>query len=58
MCPNELVAVISALAIGLAEGRAEEYVELLAVFFTQLGDTLATIALRRRQCESPKQLCE
>ena len=58
MCPNELVAVISALAVGLAEGRAEEDVELLAVFFTQLGDTLATIALRRRQCESTKQLCE
>lgn len=58
MCPNQLVAVISALAIGLADGHSDEDVQLLAVFFTQLGDTLATIALRRGQCENSKQLRE
>ena len=47
MCPNTLVASISAAAITLAEGRTTDEISLLGAIFTQLGDTLATIAVQR-----------
>jgi hypothetical protein len=34
---------ISALACAIAQGKSEDEVELLSVFFTQLGDSLQTI---------------
>ena len=45
MCPNELVAVISALAIGLVEGRAEEDVERWLCFLRSWA-----IPWRRLRC--------
>lgn len=41
----EFVSSISALACTIAKNKNQEDLEILAVFFTQLGDTLATIAL-------------
>ncbi|MGN0471089.1 MAG: DUF6774 domain-containing protein [Acutalibacteraceae bacterium] len=50
MCPNELVTSITALAVAIAEGKSEEEISLLAALFTQLGDTLATIAVQKNRC--------
>lgn len=38
---------ITALALALAEGKSSEEVTLLGAAFTQLGDTLGTIAALR-----------
>lgn len=50
MDPCALTASITALANTLACTLTKEEVELLAVILTQLGDTLATIALQRGLC--------
>lgn len=41
---------ISALACAIAKGKSEEELALLAVFFTQLGDSIATIAAGNNVC--------
>ena len=46
----ELTVSIAALANALAVGRSEEELSLLAAVLTQLGDTLATIAVQRGIC--------
>ncbi len=43
-------AAITALACSIAEGRELCEVQMLAVIFNQLGDTLATIATQRECC--------
>ena len=43
----ELTVSVTAPANGLAAGRSEEDLSLLAAVLTQLGDTLATIAVQR-----------
>ena len=48
----ELTAAITALANAMALGRPTDEVVLLAVVFTQLGDTLGTIATGRDFFES------
>ncbi len=40
----ELNMTVSALACAIANGKNENEITLLSVFFTQLGDSLATIA--------------
>lgn len=50
MNPCELTASITALANGIACGRSAEEIELLGVVFTQLGDTLLTIAAQKNIC--------
>ena len=40
----ELVAAVSAIALGIADMTTQEELELLSAVFVQLGDTLATIA--------------
>lgn len=47
----ELTASITALANALACGRSADEVSLLGTVFTQLGDTLVTIATQRSLCE-------
>ena len=47
----ELTALITALANSIACGASEGEIALLAGFFVQLGDTLATIAAQRTLCE-------
>lgn len=41
----EFVTLISTLACTIAKNKSQKEIELLAVFFTQLGDTLATISI-------------
>lgn len=50
MCPNELVTSITALAVAIAEGKSEDELSVLAALFTQLGDTLETIAVHKSIC--------
>lgn len=46
----ELVLFISALACSISECCDEDQIGLLAVIFTQLGDTLTTISVRNGMC--------
>lgn len=41
----ELVLLISSLACTIAQDKSVEDISLLAAVFTQLGDTLATLAI-------------
>lgn len=50
MCSNELVASITAVAVALAEGKSEDEISLLGTIFSQLGDTLETIAAQKALC--------
>lgn len=50
---NELVLFISTLAISISEGKSSDEINTLAVAFTQLGDTLATIADCKDRNKSP-----
>lgn len=50
MDPCELSVSIAGLANALACKLSDDELELAAVVFAQLGDTLATIAVRRAQC--------
>lgn len=56
MCPNQLTAAITAAAAVLAENRSAEEIALLAAVFTQLGDTLTTIAAQQAICAGQKNL--
>ena len=55
MCPENIVASITAIAVALSKGRSQEEISLLAAVFTQLGDTLATIASARDHQTSASQ---
>lgn len=47
----EFVTFISGLACSIAKDRTSDEITLLATFFTQLGDTLATItAFNDKNC--------
>lgn len=49
--PGEgLVAAAAALSAGLAQGRTAEELNVLAAFFTILGDDLALLALQAPSC--------
>lgn len=48
----ELTASITALANALACGLTADEIDLLGAVFTQLGDTLVTIAAQRSLCEN------
>lgn len=45
MNPCAFVNFISLLACDIAKDKSSEDLEILAVFFTQLGDTLATLSI-------------
>ncbi len=51
MCPNDLIALVTALAAAIAEGKTIDELALLTAIFSQLGDTLGTIAAQRQICE-------
>lgn len=47
----EFVTFISALACAIAKDKTQEEINVLAAFFTQLGDTLATLsAINSNNC--------
>ena len=52
LSPEGLVAAITAAAVAIADDRSQEQISLLGAVFTQLGDTLATIAAARDLCAS------
>ncbi|NLF80590.1 MAG: hypothetical protein GX572_05300 [Clostridia bacterium] len=54
MNPCELTMSITAIANALAKEMSDEQLELAAAAFSQLGDTLATIAASRSLC-GPRQ---
>ncbi|MGM9605241.1 MAG: DUF6774 domain-containing protein [Faecousia sp.] len=54
MNPCELTASVTALANALACRLNEDELSLLAAVLTQLGDTLATIAVQRGICSNRK----
>ncbi len=45
MNPCAFVNFISLLACDIAKDKSQEELAILSVFFTQLGDTLATLAI-------------
>lgn len=51
VCPESLVASISAVAVAIAKGKKPQELGLWAVILTQLADSLATIAAARELCE-------
>lgn len=51
MNANQLVSAITALAITLSETNTIEDTAMLGLFFTQLGDTLATLATQRANAQ-------
>lgn len=52
MCPNELAASITAAAVAMAKDKSENEINLLGAVFSQLGDTLETIAAQKACCSS------
>ena len=48
MEPNERIASITALAVLIASNLSDDELGLAAAIFTQLGDTLATIAVQKK----------
>ena len=51
MNSGEFTAALTALANALACGKTTDELNLLGVFFTQLGDTLVTIATLKSICK-------
>lgn len=52
LCPEGLAASVTAAAAAIAKGKSSDELNLLGAVFTQLGDTLATIATARDFCEA------
>jgi hypothetical protein len=48
MSGEELVTLITALAIAIAKDKSDDELSQSATIFTQLGDTLATLALQKQ----------
>ena len=48
----EYVIFISIIASGIAKGKTEDEINILSTFFSQLGDTLATIAAIDSSCSN------
>lgn len=57
MDPNERIVSITALAALIASRLDDGELGLAAAIFTQLGDTLATIAIQRELNEKTKKAC-
>lgn len=57
MNPCELTASITAIANAMACKLTADELSLLGAVFTQLGDTLTTIATQKSICESAKSDC-
>ena len=48
------VTAVTAFALAIAEGRSQEELALLAAVFSQLGDTLNTIAAQNELQETER----
>lgn len=49
--PAALTTAVNTLAVAIAARLEDEDLSLTAAILTQLGDTLATIAVQRERCE-------
>lgn len=47
----ELTTTINTLSVAISECLDDDNLALAAAFFTQIGDTLATIAVQREICK-------
>ena len=54
LCPEELAAAVTAAAVSISRGLDISQTALLAAVFTQLADTLTTLATAKDRCE---QIC-
>jgi hypothetical protein len=52
-----LVLVAALVSIQMAQGRSTDEIDLLAAFFTVLGDNLALISTRRAQQDPEPPNC-
>ena len=52
--PLALTTAVNTLAVAIAGQLGDEDLELAAAILTQLGDTLATIAVQRSRCTGEK----
>ena len=52
----ELITTISAIACTITKDKTTEEITMLGAIFTQLGDTLATIAVHNDNCETDKSI--
>lgn len=52
MGSSEFVIFISILAANIAKGKSDEDINILSAFFSQLGDTLATISALDSKCDN------
>ena len=52
--PLALTTAVGALAVSIAGRLSDEDLELATAILTQLGDTLATIAVQRSRCTGEK----
>lgn len=50
MCGAELVSLVTAMAVSLAQGRSAAEIQTLSDIFVQLGDTLQTLAGQIERC--------
>ena len=55
MTPCELPMMISAIACCIADGRSADEIALISSIFSQLGDTLDTIAAQQALCSPGTQ---
>lgn len=49
--PEELAVLVNTLAIAIANNRDIPEIELYSAIFTQIADTLATIAIQKARIE-------
>lgn len=54
MRPSEFAFAVTALAASIAENRTDEELAVLSAVFSQLGDTLATMAVKREELKENK----
>lgn len=52
MTPCEAVAALSAISLAIAKGKSTEEINILSTYFSQIGDTLDTIAVSMECSES------
>lgn len=53
--PLTLTTAVNTLAVAIASELNDNELNMIAAIFTQLGDTLATIAAQREFCAPPSE---
>ena len=55
MSPVELASLVNGLSIGIAKGKSIDELYTLAAVFTQIGDTLSTMAMQMTNIQTCTQ---